>query len=516
MIRAALLARVSTDDQAQAGSIQTQIEFARRWAPLHGYELAEIYADEGWSGTIPVEERPQGARLLRDAREGRFAVVLVYQVDRLGRDPLVVLHAVQELAAAGVRVQSMQEAFDERDPMGRFLLTLFSGIGRLVRDQTIARSIEGSRRKANAGAWLGGVPPYGYRIVTQGRDNYLMPDEEPLPGCGISEAEVVRRCYRWYLDGWSSLEIARHLHALGLRLRSGYAEEPPLHRRTKQPVRGYWTAAQVVTLLARTVYRGEHVYGKRGRQEPIRRPVPPLVDEATWYAARERAQANHTNARRNTRHAYLLRGLLRCACGRRYQGNTQQRYSYYLCASYNISAMRRHYEPDSRPCAGRVLRQAETEERVWAAVWDVIRHPERLREIHAAYVRTLPLEPQESTADREAVERSLAACDERERRIRDAVEEGFYGVAEARDRLLSVQRDRAGLRDQLRALAPVRMPDAAALPHYEDLAVRAQADLAEGDTPEKRRRYLEAFLREIGVRTEGREVHLTYYWRFVL
>ena len=58
------------------------------------------YTDEGWSGTIPLCDRPGGARLLEDARDGKFDVVIVYKVDRLGRSARVLLDAHDELACS--------------------------------------------------------------------------------------------------------------------------------------------------------------------------------------------------------------------------------------------------------------------------------------------------------------------------------------------------------------------------------------------------------------------------------
>src|SRR5579883_875001 len=69
--RVAVYCRVSSDEQAQAGTIQNQIEFARRYCELHELPIAAIYADEGVSGTVPMPERPEGKRMLDDARAAR-------------------------------------------------------------------------------------------------------------------------------------------------------------------------------------------------------------------------------------------------------------------------------------------------------------------------------------------------------------------------------------------------------------------------------------------------------------
>ena len=83
--KVALYARVSTEDQAERETIQNQIDIAGTLCPAMGLELVDSYLDDGISGMIPLEQRPEGARLLEDADKGRFKQVVVYGLDRIGR-----------------------------------------------------------------------------------------------------------------------------------------------------------------------------------------------------------------------------------------------------------------------------------------------------------------------------------------------------------------------------------------------------------------------------------------------
>jgi site-specific DNA recombinase len=80
--RVALYLRVSSEEQRKKATIDLQHEFLEGYCRLHELEVAESYADDGISGTIPLHERPEGGRLLEDAKEGKFATVLVYRLDR--------------------------------------------------------------------------------------------------------------------------------------------------------------------------------------------------------------------------------------------------------------------------------------------------------------------------------------------------------------------------------------------------------------------------------------------------
>ncbi len=81
----ALYMRVSSEDQADKGTIDTQREFLRKFASLYQLPVADEYADDGVTGTLPLGERHESRWLLQDAEAGRFGSVLVYRMTRLGR-----------------------------------------------------------------------------------------------------------------------------------------------------------------------------------------------------------------------------------------------------------------------------------------------------------------------------------------------------------------------------------------------------------------------------------------------
>src|SRR5215510_9292802 len=108
-IRAALYARVSSEEQREKQTIQTQIEAGRQYCQQHGLSLVKLYQDDGVSGTVPFKKREGGKHLLDDARHQHFNTVVVYKIDRLGRNTLETLLAASELESLHVTVQSMTE-----------------------------------------------------------------------------------------------------------------------------------------------------------------------------------------------------------------------------------------------------------------------------------------------------------------------------------------------------------------------------------------------------------------------
>src|ERR1019366_6884118 len=191
-----LYLRVSTDEQRERQSIETQREFGQRYCDLHQLSVYEIFADDGVSGTVPIESRAAGRRVLEAARQGKFDQLLVFKLDRLGRDTRLILNAVAELEKHGGRIRSMTEEFDTATATGRLMLTMLSGFASHERQVIRERSLDGTNRVAAAGAWLGGIVPFGYRKVGEKATARLDVSEEPIPGLDLSEAGVIRMIYK--------------------------------------------------------------------------------------------------------------------------------------------------------------------------------------------------------------------------------------------------------------------------------------------------------------------------------
>src|SRR4051812_3744691 len=186
-VRVACYARVSTEDQAERQTIAAQTDFLRRYCDLHGLPVAGVYIDDGVSGATPLEERPEGHRLLADAESGAFTAVLVYRLDRLGRSLKTLLTAHEQLDRLGVAIRSGTEPFDTASPIGKFLFSLLGSMAELERATIAERTTRGRDRIAREGRYTGGVIPVGYDL-SEGRQ--LIPSSRIVPGLGITEAEV--------------------------------------------------------------------------------------------------------------------------------------------------------------------------------------------------------------------------------------------------------------------------------------------------------------------------------------
>ena len=100
--KVAAYCRVSTDSKDQLNSYHTQIGYYTNFIAQHpGWELVDIYADEGISGTS-LEKRDEFKRMLQDCRAGKIQRILVKSVSRFARNTLELIETTRELKDLGV------------------------------------------------------------------------------------------------------------------------------------------------------------------------------------------------------------------------------------------------------------------------------------------------------------------------------------------------------------------------------------------------------------------------------
>lgn len=380
-MRAAIYARVSTEEQREKQTIVNQKDFGERFCALHEIPIYDVYLDDGVTGTLSLDRRPEGQRLLADAAQERFDILLIYRLDRLGRDPRLILNSVNDLESMGVKVRSMTEPFDTSEPSGRFLLTIMAGVAGLERDTFLARSAEGSHRLAREGVWLGGIVPFGYRKEGTDRGSRLVIADELLPGTSLSEAEVVRLIFRLTVEEHKScMAISDYLNLLGVP--PSYAKDGRrvAKGKRKEATAGIWRPGRIRAMLVNSTYYGVHEYGRTSKRlkEPIRREVPAIVDKATWARAQEVLKEHRLLKTGPTGRKYLLRGLIKCGlCGLTYsgmgwRGKGAALHTYYRCNG--AQAYRGIYGNTGQKCPSASV-NGDIEDQVWADIESFARNP---------------------------------------------------------------------------------------------------------------------------------------------
>lgn len=242
--RVAIYIRVSTLDQAREGySLEAQEKTLRKWCDDRKYIVYDLYADKGISGK-DIEHRPDMNRLLNDAKNGSFDLVLFWALSRFTRSVSDLYSTMEKFQKWNVSMVSYTEAFDTSTPMGRAMIGIVGVFAQLERELTSERvSAAMAERAAQGKRTCSEI--LGYDL--EGKDSFKINEKE---------AEYVRFCFSEYLLRKNLSEVAKEAKARGFKGKRG-----------KVP-----TAYSVQKILTRTQYCGYNIFcGEvyKGDYEPI-------------------------------------------------------------------------------------------------------------------------------------------------------------------------------------------------------------------------------------------------------
>jgi site-specific DNA recombinase len=467
-VRAAIYARVSSDQQAERHTIDSQVEALLARAAADGHDIrAELrFLDEGQSGASLI--RPALERLRDLAAMGAVGVLYVHAPDRLARSYAHQAVLVEEFARAGTEVVFLNRPIGET-PEDTLLLQLQGMFAEYERARIVERSRRGKRHLAQAGVVsVLGRAPYGYRFV--GRREAV--DGKARFEVAESEAAVVRRMFEWVAQERASLAVVcRRLFETGVPSPTGKAR---------------WDESMAAALLTNPTYAGRARFGRsasapwqpplrppRGRspipKHPRRRylapteqwitiPVPALIDTALFEAAQEQLSENRRRRRERKAGArYLLQGLLVCqTCGYALCGRWKASrhasgpgYSYYRCNGTDS-----HRFAGQRRCDATPLPMEPLDTAVWAEVCRLLENPAQVAEEYQRRLQAVRSEPDQP--ELETIERQLSKLRAGTGRLIDSYAEGVISKAEFEPRL-------AGLRQRVAELetAAAALRDAA-------------------------------------------------------
>lgn len=471
-MKVALYARVSTDDQRDAGTIQTQLAYARSRAALEDWTLCE-FLDDGVSGTAPLSKRPAGAALLAAIARGELAMVVTYSLSRLGRTQRIVLEAVDAFKAAKIPYRSLTEAFEIGTPFGDATLGMMSVFAQLDRDSLVQRTTEGLRRVAREGRFPGGRVPYGYRT----EDGRLVIDEP--------HALVVRRIHELAAAGRSIEAVCRALEADAVPSPSGAAR---------------WSSAVVWKFLHCGAYLGSWHWGV------IAIDVPALVSAAERDSAIAGIRDHQRWALAHAKREYHLRGLLRCACGSSMSG-----LSYWSNRARTSRRAAYRCERHRGTGAG-YLREHVLLPALWTKALELLTNPSE------ALLERLAVrgpEAQEAALERELARwsRRLSELTTREERLADGALAAFSPDVVA-SRVAGLQAERAEAERKLGTLREQRAAVAQKVASVAALRTRilALAEAARGADEPTRVQVLRKMLRSVTVERTGKAVRLRVSW----
>lgn len=156
--------RVSTLHQASEGkSLDVQRRQVEGWALMQGLDLADVFTERGVSGSVPIAERPEGARLWGLLRKGD--TVVAGKLDRLFRSALDALQTVEALRARGVSLVMLDLGGDVAgNGLSKLFLTIAAAFAEAERDRIRERVSQVKADQRSRGRYLGGIVPFGFTV----------------------------------------------------------------------------------------------------------------------------------------------------------------------------------------------------------------------------------------------------------------------------------------------------------------------------------------------------------------
>lgn len=336
--KVAIYCRVSTTEQAEEGySIGEQKKFLTYECEKNGNTVYKIYSDEGISGKN-ITARPALKELLNDANEGKFDSVMVWKINRIGRNLKDVLDMVDLFDRNNITFKSATEPFDTTTPGGKMQFQMMALIGEFERG-TIAQNVKmGMMARAREGRWNGNVI-IGYDLKQkENTTNKKRKDTELV--INEKEAEIVRTIFKMYSQGNGYKAIANYLNKFGYKTKRGNP----------------FSLTAIKDILNNPVYIGKIRYNLRPNWSEKRRkgtnsnPLivdgkhEAIIEQELWDKVQSILQTSKGKPSRIYDGEFPLTGILKCPqCGagmvimrtsRTRKDGTKRRLEYYCCGNW--------------------------------------------------------------------------------------------------------------------------------------------------------------------------------------
>ena len=308
-MNAVVYARFSSSAQREE-SIEGQIAVCNQYAKQNGYEIINEYIDRAMTGKN--DNRPGLQQLIADSSRRQFQAVLVYSLDRFGRNLQQSVNNQYKLPKKGVLLISATESFGD-DAAGQMHRNIMMSLAQYYSDELSVKVKRGMEINAKKCKSNGGTIPFGYKSI----DKQLVVDEKNAP--------FVREIFEMYAEGKRAVDIANYLNGKKIRTASGAKfNKNSLHNILKnKKYIGFYT------------YAGIEIEGG----------VPSIVSDELFYRVQEILKKNKKNAGHNkAKVEYLLTTKLFCGhcrsqmTGSSARSKTGKVYYYYVCNNSHAKA----------------------------------------------------------------------------------------------------------------------------------------------------------------------------------
>lgn len=265
-----IYARYSSHNQTEA-SIEGQLKICYEYAKQNHFTIIDEYIDRAISGT--TDNREQFQKMLKDSSKGQFEGVLVYQLDRFGRNSLECSINEDKLNQNGVEVFSAKENFT-KDPSGNLLKGVIRSVNQYYSDELSVKIGRGMDLNADKFYYNGGSVPLGLKLKVVEEINGPFSKKIKKQKFDIDEntAPIVQEIFKMYVKGHTMADIIRYLNEKGIKTSQG-------NEYSKNSLR---------TILMNKKYIG--IYSYNGKETP--NIIPRIIDDVTFQKAQDKLKTN--------------------------------------------------------------------------------------------------------------------------------------------------------------------------------------------------------------------------------
>lgn len=273
-MKAAIYTRVSTEEQAREGySLAAQEKVLCDYCKLKNIEVVEVYSDEGISAGTMIK-RPAMLRMLKDAKEQKFDVILVWKLTRFSRNLKDILNACDDLEKYGVYLQSFSENFDGKTPAGRLMRGVIGLMGQFEREVLSENVVLGLTERAHGGARTCSQL-LGYDVIKGGSMTV-----------NKVEAEIVKFIFSSYLKCKNLTKVAALCREKGYRGKRGRK----------------FDAFKIEVVLTRFVYAGFYNW----HNKPLKGDFESIISVKTYNKAQQLLKSQGSIIGRSRKHELVF------------------------------------------------------------------------------------------------------------------------------------------------------------------------------------------------------------------
>jgi site-specific DNA recombinase len=352
--------RLSREDDKEykngdSESIQNQKEFVTNYVIEKGWNIVDIYSDDGFTGTN--FDRPGFCKLIQDIDNGKVNMVITKDLSRLGRDYIGTGHYLERyFPENNVRYIAINDGIDTYENNSNNDMSPFRSVMNDMYAKDISRKVRSVMdTKREMGKFIGAFAPYGYK-KSECDKNILVIDEEA--------AKIVKRIFHMYTLSIGYTAIAERLNKEGIPCPSSYKKQQNSNYNNPKAKLNLWTQETIKSILVNPTYIGnltQNKYTKVNYKIKKLRVISkndwitkenthePIVDKETFDRVQSIVKSKLNMCSLHNAKVHLLTGLIFCGdCGERMTyTKTIKGLTYCICSKYKrFKICTRHSIPE--------------------------------------------------------------------------------------------------------------------------------------------------------------------------